>query len=75
MRHFSANITILIQTESHMKDETSKAAMPPPHGYISELAALCKCNRKTVTRALFKGQQGKKSDEVRATFKRLFAGN
>lgn len=57
-----------------MKDEAGKPSTPPPHGYISELAAVCKCNRKTVTRALFKGQQGRKSDEVRYMFKKMFAG-
>jgi hypothetical protein len=58
-----------------MDNDSLPMAGPPRHGYISELAALCKCNRKTVTRALFQGQQGKKSDLVRATYKRLFSGN
>ncbi len=71
---YSANITLFIQTESHMKDEAGKLSSPPRHGYISELAAMCKCNRKTVTRALFNDQQGRKSDEVRAMFKKLFIG-
>ncbi len=45
---------------------------PPPHGYISELAKLCDCSRKTVSRALFKGHKGPKSDLVREMYKKLF---
>lgn len=58
-----------------MDNDSLPMAGLPRHGYIAELAALCKCNRKTVTRALFQGQQGKKSDQVRATYQRLFGGN
>ena len=48
---------------------------PPPHGYISELAKLCNCSRKTVSRALFKGYNGPKSDKVREMFKNLYIDN
>lgn len=44
----------------------------PRHGYISELARICNCSRKTVSRALFEGQIGKKSDIVREMYKKQF---
>ena len=47
----------------------------PRHGYISELARLCKCSRKTVSRALFEGQAGPKSDLVLKTFHELYKSN
>jgi hypothetical protein len=47
----------------------------PRHGYIARLALLCGCSRKTVTRALFQGQQGPISDHVRETFKQLYPGS
>lgn len=36
----------------------------PRHGYISEIAKLCNCSRKTVSRALFEGYRGPKADKV-----------
>ena len=39
------------------------------HGYINELAKLCGCNRKTVTRALFENSNGSKADFVRKMYK------
>lgn len=45
----------------------------PKHGYMTELAALCNCNRKTVRRALFQGHDGPKSRLVRATFMKLYS--
>jgi hypothetical protein len=47
----------------------------PRHGYITRLSILCGCSRKTVTRALFQGQKGPMSDNVRETFKQLYSGN
>lgn len=44
----------------------------PPHGYINELAKHCSCSRKTVSRALFKGQIGPKSDMVREMYQKLY---
>jgi|GEM_PF-1760663 len=44
----------------------------PRHGYISELARLCNCSRKTVSRALFEGYKGPKSDLVRKTYDELY---
>jgi hypothetical protein len=55
-----------------MKEESSKPPTPPRHGYISELALMCNCSRKTVSRALFKGQQGKKADIVRLKYRELY---
>lgn len=52
-----------------MKKIFEGSTVPPRHGYISEIAKLCNCNRKTVTRALFEGQTGKKSDLVRRIYK------
>lgn len=53
-----------------MKKGSEKISiLPPRHGYISELAKLCQCNRKTVTRALFYGQKGFKADKVREFYK------
>jgi hypothetical protein len=54
---------------NHMKKVFEESTVPPRHGYISELAKLCNCNRKTVSRALFEGQAGKKSDLVRKIYK------
>ena len=45
---------------------------PPPHGYITELAKLCNCSRKTVSRALFKGSSGPKSNLVREMYRKLY---
>lgn len=52
-----------------MKKVFEESAVLPRHGYISELAKLCNCNRKTVSRALFEGHTGKKSDLVRKIYK------
>lgn len=48
---------------------------PPPHGYITELAKLCNCSRKTVSRALFKGHRGPKSDMVREMYEKIYIEN
>lgn len=45
----------------------------PRHGYITELAKLCNCSRKTVTRALFEGYQGPKADKVIEMYKAKYA--
>lgn len=45
---------------------------PPRHGYITELARICNCSRKTVSRALFEGYKGPKSDLVLSTYDKLF---
>ncbi len=47
----------------------------PRHGYIGELAQLCNCSRKTVSRALFEGRSGPKSDLVIKTFHELYKLN
>jgi len=47
----------------------------PRHGYITELARLCNCSRKTVTRALFEGYKGPKSDLVIKTYLELYKDN
>ncbi len=52
-----------------MKKMFEEPTVPPRHGYISELAKLCNCNRKTVTRALFEGRSGRKSELVRKIYK------
>lgn len=44
----------------------------PRHGYISELARICDCSRKTVSRALFEGYIGPKSDLVLKTYFELY---
>lgn len=48
---------------------------PPPHGYITKLAELCNCSRKTVSRALFKDQKGPKADKVREMYKKIYLKN
>ena len=40
----------------------------PPHGYISKLAKLCKCNRATVNRALIGNGKGVKASLVREKY-------
>lgn len=52
----------------------SKPAIPR-HGYITELAKRCNCSRRTVTRALFEGYKGPKSDLVLSTYSELFNSN
>lgn len=47
----------------------------PRHGYISDLARHCNCSRKTVSRALFEGKSGPKSDLVIKTFNELYKSN
>jgi hypothetical protein len=58
-----------------MKNEADKLITPPRHGYITELAKICNCSRKTVSRALFKGYTGPKAEKVRQTFRKLFDNN
>jgi hypothetical protein len=53
-----------------MKEPSGKRI--PRHGYITELARMCNCSRKTVSRALFEGYSGPKSDIVRETYKNLY---
>lgn len=57
---------------NHMKKVFEESATTPRHGYITELAKLCNCNRKTVTRALFEGQTGKKSELVRKIYNKKY---
>ncbi len=45
---------------------------PLRHGYINALAKQCNCSRKTVSRALFEGKSGPKSDLVIETFNQLY---
>jgi len=52
-------------------ESNSKPAIPR-HGYITDLAKRCNCSRKTVTRALFEGYKGPKSDLVLSTYSELF---
>jgi hypothetical protein len=77
MGHFFAKIQKKsnYQKTIRMEIESRPLTYPPRHGYIAKLATLCKCSRKTVTRALFQGQQGKKSDLVRDTYQQLFSGS
>ena len=58
-----------------MKNEAEKLNSPPRHGYITELAKLCNCSRKTVSRALFKGYTGAKSERVREMYKKHYGEN
>ncbi len=54
------------------KTETDNPFLLPRHGYITELAKMCNCSRKTVTRALFHGHSGPKADKVKETFKKYY---
>jgi len=45
---------------------------PLRHGYINALAKQCNCSRKTVSRALFEGKSGPKSDLVIEAFNQLY---
>jgi hypothetical protein len=47
----------------------------PRHGYITELAKLCNCSRKTVSRALFEGYTGPKADKVIEMYRTKYAEN
>ena len=44
----------------------------PRHGFINELAKLCKCSRHTVRLALYEGQRGEKSDLVRRVYQNRY---
>ncbi|GAB1416134.1 hypothetical protein MASR2M117_15400 [Paludibacter sp.] len=55
-----------------MKNETDNFSSPPRHGYITELAKLCECSRRTVTRALFHGHTGSKANKVREVYKKNY---
>lgn len=44
----------------------------PRHGYIKKLSKLCKCNRLTVSRALFENSKGVKADLVRKMYLELY---
>lgn len=47
----------------------------PRHGYISEIAKLCNCSRKTVSRALFEGYRGPKADMVLKVYNEKYENN
>jgi len=58
-----------------MKNETDNFTRPPRHGYINELAKLCECSRRTVTRALFHGYTGAKANKVREVYKKHYGNS
>jgi len=41
----------------------------PRHGFINELATLCKCSRHTVRMAIYDNHAGKKSELVRKMYR------
>ncbi|MGI5975844.1 MAG: hypothetical protein ACOX7E_08910 [Paludibacter sp.] len=57
-----------------MKNETDNPFSIPRHGYITKLAKMCNCSRKTVTRALFHGYTGPKANKVIEAYKKHFQG-
>lgn len=59
-------------TEKGLILSNHRILKPPRHGYIKEIAAICNCNRRTVTRALFEGYTGPKSDEVIRVFNKMY---
>lgn len=63
---FIANIDIYITMDNPTEQKRIR------HGYLSELAKLCNCNRKTVSRALFEGYRGPKSDEVLRVYNKIY---
>jgi hypothetical protein len=56
-----------------MKNQSDQIPKIPRHGYISELAKKCNCSRRTVTRALFEGHRGPKSDMVIGIYHEMLA--
>jgi len=72
--HHALIITFQFTLSMNKKHEFTLANFPR-HGYITHLAMICGCSRKTVTRALFQGQKGFISDHVRETFKQLYSDN
>jgi hypothetical protein len=46
---------------------------PPRHGFIGELAELCKCSRHTVRLAIYENQSGEKSELVRKVYKSRYS--
>ncbi|MDR2626574.1 MAG: hypothetical protein LBC40_00890 [Dysgonamonadaceae bacterium] len=49
--------------------EKERMVLPPPSGYMKELAQLCGCKRTTVWRALKQNGRGEKCDMVRKMYK------
>ena len=45
----------------------------PPHGYVNELAKLCKCSRQTALNTLRYNYPGAKADLVRRTYRTKYA--
>ena len=51
-------------------DNTGKQRiLPPPTGYMQELARLCDCGRTTVYLALKKNSKGPKAEMVRKMYR------
>jgi hypothetical protein len=49
--------------------EKEKMILPPPAGYVKELARLCQCGEATVWRALRRNGRGEKCDMVRKMYR------
>jgi hypothetical protein len=59
-----------------MEIKSSKTInMPPPHGWVSELAKLAGCTRTTVYTAIYKNADGKKADRVRRMYRAKYENN
>jgi len=46
----------------------------PRHGFINELAKLCKCSRHTVRTAIYENATGVKADLVRKMYRSRYTG-
>jgi len=59
----------MISKNNSTKVENGSGILPPPPGYVKELAMLCGCDRTTVHNALRKNMPGRKSDLVRNMYR------
>jgi hypothetical protein len=55
--------------------KSERVILPPPAGYVNELARLCGCSRATVFNALRRGQAGEKADMVRKMYRTKYVLN
>jgi hypothetical protein len=49
--------------------ENKRNVLPPPSGYVTELARLCGCGRVTVFNALKRNAKGPKAELVRKMYR------
>jgi hypothetical protein len=56
-------------------EKQTEIKKPPPHGFINELAKLCRCSRHTVRTAIYENIQSEKADRVRKVYQAKYVCN